>query len=107
MDNTSKAEILQIVEAVSRERGIPKGKLIEAMEQAVQTAGRKKYGLEHNISAQIDQNTGKISLFRVRKIVQKITNLVQDISLDEAVLIRADAVIGGEILEDLNIVIYL
>ena len=46
MDNFGKAEILQIVDAVSRERGIPKASLIEAMEQAVQIAGRKKYGLE-------------------------------------------------------------
>ncbi|MEM6339336.1 MAG: NusA N-terminal domain-containing protein, partial [Pseudomonadota bacterium] len=51
MDDFGKAEILQIVDAVSRERGIPKASLIEAMEQAVQIAGRKKYGLEQNISA--------------------------------------------------------
>ena len=55
MDNIGKAEILQIVDAVSRERGVSKAKLIEAMEQAVQIAGRKKYGLEQNISAQMTQ----------------------------------------------------
>ena len=61
MDNFGKAEILQIVDAVARERGVPKASLIDAMEQAVQIAGRKKYGLEQSISANIDQNTGKIS----------------------------------------------
>ena len=84
MDNIGKAEILQIVDAVSRERGVSKAKLIEAMEQAVQIAGRKKYGLEQNISAQIDQNTGKISLFRVRTIVDKVENTFQEISLEDA-----------------------
>ncbi|CAN0594528.1 unnamed protein product, partial [Ectocarpus sp. 12 AP-2014] len=101
MDNFGKAEILQIVDSVSRERGIPKASLIEAMEQAVQIAGRKKYGLEQNISAQIDQNTGKISLFRVREIVESIDNEVQQILLEDAIAIRPDAKIGESILEPL------
>ncbi len=99
MDNFGKAEILQIVDAVSRERGIPKAKLIEAMEQAVQTAGRKKYGLEQNISAQIDTNSGKISLYRIRKVVYEVDNSFQDIALEDALLIRADAKIDEEIFE--------
>ena len=99
MDNVGKAEILQIIDAVSRERGVSKAKLIEAMEQAVQVAGRKKYGLEQNISAQIDPNTGKISLFRVRVIVDKVENTFQEISLADAMLIRASAQKGEEILE--------
>ena len=101
MDNFGKAEILQIVDSVSRERGIPKASLIEAMEQAVQIAGRKKYGLEQNISAQIDQNTGKISLFRVREIVESIDNEVQQILLEDAIAIRPGAKIGENILEPL------
>ncbi len=99
MDNFGKAEILQIIDAVSRERGVPKAKLIEAMEQAVQIAGRKKYGLEQNISAQIDPNSGKISLFRVRKVVDEVENTFQEINLSDARSIKDDAVIGEEILE--------
>lgn len=101
MDNMSKAEILQIVDSVSRERGIPKTSLIEAMEMAVQVAGRKKYGMEQNISAKIDQNTGKISLFRVLEVVEVVENTFQQISLDEARVIRKDVKIGEEILEPL------
>ena len=101
MDKIGKAEILQIVDAVSRERGVSKAKLIEAMEQAVQIAGRKKYGLEQNISAQIDQNTGKISLFRVRTVVDKVENTFQEISLEDAREIRPEAENGEEILEPL------
>lgn len=101
MDNIGKAEILQIVEAVSRERGVPKAKLIEAMEQAVQIAGRKKYGHEQNISAQIDPNNGKISLYRIRKVVDKVENTFQDIALEDAMLVRADVKLGEEISEPL------
>jgi N utilization substance protein A len=101
MDNLGKAEILQIVDAVSRERGVPKASLVDAMEQAVQIAARKKYGLEQNINAHIDQNTGKISLFRVRAIVEEVENFVQQILLEDAIVIRPDAKLGEDILEPL------
>lgn len=101
MDNFSKAEILQIVDAVSRERNIPKKSLIEAMEQAVQTVGRKKYGLEQNISARIDHNTGKISLFRVREVVLNINNPVQQILLADTMAIQPNAKVGENIFEPL------
>ncbi|MFK7967607.1 MAG: transcription termination factor NusA [Rickettsiaceae bacterium] len=101
MSNVGNAEILQIVEAVSRERGIPRANLIDAMEQAVQVAGRKKYGHEHNIKAEINQNTGEIILYRVLKIVEKVENTFTEIDFSEALLIRADAKIDEEILEKL------
>ena len=96
-----KAEILQIVEAVSRERNIPKANLIDAMEQAVQFAARKKYGLEQNISARIDHNTGKISLFRVREVVKIVENVFTHIALEDAIAIQPDIKIGDEMLEPL------
>ncbi len=101
MDNMSKAEILQIVDSVSRERGIPKASLIQAMEESVQIAARKKYGMEQNINAQIDQNTGKISLFRIRNVVETVENTFLEIALDEAMSIQADIQIGDEIKEPL------
>ena len=101
MSNVGNAEILQIVEAVSRERGIPRANLIDAMEQAVQVAGRKKYGHEHNIKAEINQNTGEIILYRALKIVTKVENTFTEIALSDAMSIRADAKIDEEILEKL------
>ncbi|NRB11030.1 MAG: transcription termination/antitermination protein NusA [Rickettsiaceae bacterium] len=95
------AEILQIVEAVSRERGIPKASLIEAMEQAVQVAGRKKYGAEHNIRARIDENTGEILLYRVLEVVEDLQNSVTEILLEDALQIDSNATVGTEILEKL------
>lgn len=101
MSNVGNAEILQIVEAVSRERGIPRANLIDAMEQAVQVAGRKKYGHEHNIKAEINQNTGEIILYRALKIVTKVENTFTEIAFSDAMSIRADAKIDEEILEKL------
>lgn len=102
MDNLSaKSELLQIIESVASEKGIPKFGLIDAMEEAVQVAARKKYGFENIIKVEINQNTGKISLFRVREVVQSVEDVFQHISYDEAILLDPDVKIGQEILEPL------
>lgn len=101
MDNLGKAEILQIVDSVSREKNIPKANLINAMEEAMQIAARKKYGMEQNIEANIDQNTGKITLFRIREVVKSVENTFLEISLDEAISIDPITKIGGTIKEQL------
>lgn len=101
MINIGNAEIIQIVDAVARERGIPKAELIQAMEQAYQIAGRKKYGAEHNIRAKIDPNTGEIKLYRVLTIVEELENVITEISPKDALHLDPQAEIGGEILEEL------
>ena len=58
-------ELVQIAEAVAREKNIDKESVMEAMEQAIQIAGRRKYGHEHDIRAEIDRRSGAIKLFRV------------------------------------------
>lgn len=101
MSNPGNFEIIQIVDAVARERGIPKADLINAMEQAYQIAGRKKYGAEHNIKAEIDQNTGDIKLFRVMDIVENPEDSFTEIALDHARETKPDAELGEQILDPL------
>src|SRR5688572_13477978 len=62
-------ELLQIADAVAREKGLSKESILEAMEQSIQVAGRRKYGHEHDIRAHIDRKTGQIALTRVRTVV--------------------------------------
>jgi hypothetical protein len=59
-----RTELLQVADAVAREKGIEAAEVIEAMEQAIQKAGRAKYGQEHDIRAEIDRKTGEIRLRR-------------------------------------------
>jgi N utilization substance protein A len=101
MVNIGNVEILQIVEAVSREKGIPRDSLITAMEQAIQVAGRRKYGQEHNIKAEINRKTGEIKLFRELEIVEDVENYFSQISLDEAKAKDSAAEIGGFVHEPL------
>ncbi|WP_253307499.1 MULTISPECIES: transcription termination factor NusA [unclassified Rickettsia] len=99
MSNIGNVEILQIIDSVAREKGISKENLISAVEQAVQVAGRKKYGNEYNIKAQINKKTGEINLLRVLEIVEKVEDYLTQISLKDALEKTADAKIGDEIYE--------
>ena len=65
-------ELLQVADAVAREKNIDKEVVIVAMEEAIQKAGRSKYGYDHDIRAEIDRKTGDIQLFRYREVVDKI-----------------------------------
>lgn len=101
MVNIGNIEILQITEAVAREKGLSKDQLLAAMEQAIQAAGRKKYGYDHNIKAEINRKTGEIKLLRVLEVVEKVDNDFTQISLKDAKEKQADIKIGDEIHEPL------
>ena len=74
MDTTalSRTELLQVADAVAREKSIERDEVLEAMEQAISKAGRTKYGHEHDIRAEIDRKTGEIGLRRFREVVEEI-----------------------------------
>ncbi|HVG81777.1 MAG TPA: NusA N-terminal domain-containing protein, partial [Methylomirabilota bacterium] len=73
-------ELLQVADAVAREKGIERDEVLEAMEQAIQKAGRSKYGHEHDIRATIDRKTGDIRLARYRQVADPIENEFTQIS---------------------------
>lgn len=99
MVNVGNAEILQIIEAVSREKSISKEHLITVMEQAIQVAGRRKYGNEHNIRAEISRKNGEIKLFRVLEVVESPESYFTQISLTDAREQKSDVDLGDEIYE--------
>jgi N utilization substance protein A len=99
MMNLGNSEILQIADAVSREKGIARDTIISAMEQAIQTAGRRKYGLEHNIQAEINRKTGEVTLHRLLEVVETPENYVTQISLFDAKERDSDIELGGFIYE--------
>ncbi|MBL9036778.1 MAG: transcription termination/antitermination protein NusA, partial [Rhodospirillaceae bacterium] len=77
-------ELLQVADAVAREKSIDRDEVLTAMEQAIQKAGRSKYGHEHDIRANIDRKTGEIRLTRVREVVETVENEATQIPLQWA-----------------------
>ncbi len=94
-------ELLQVADNVAREKGIEADEVLEAMEQAIQKAGRSKYGLEHDIRAEIDRRTGDIKLARYREVVDEVENEVTQLPLEAARRIKPDAEVGDFIVDTL------
>ncbi|MXV43857.1 transcription termination/antitermination protein NusA [Saccharibacter sp. 17.LH.SD] len=67
-------ELLLVADAVCREKNIDREQVLEAMEQAIQKAGRAKYGHEKDIRATIDRKTGEVRLSRWTEVVETVEN---------------------------------
>ncbi len=77
-------ELIRIAESVAHEKGIGVDEVIVAMEQAIQTAARRKYGQEHQIVAEVDRKTGEIGLYRELEVSEEIEDPAIQIALTEA-----------------------
>src|SRR3546814_19913436 len=68
----ARTELLQVADAVAREKSIERDEVLEAMEQAISKAGRAKYGHEHDIRAEIDRKSGEVRLRRYREVIDEV-----------------------------------
>ncbi len=98
--SANKLEILQIADAVAREKGIERELVIQAMEEAMQKAARARYGMENDIRASIDHKTGETTLKRVTTVVETVENDHTEMSLKEARRRDPDADVG-DVIEEL------
>jgi N utilization substance protein A len=97
----ARPELLQVADTVARDKGIDRDEVLEAMEQAVQKAGRSKYGQEYDIRAEIDRRNGEIRLLRFREVVETIENEATQIALEAAQRLNPEAEIGDFITDPL------
>ena len=84
MENIPRIELIQVAEAVAREKLIDKEDVILAMEDAIQRAARSKYGLERDIRATVNRNNGAISIEQYTQVVQEVEDESTQMSLEEA-----------------------
>lgn len=97
-------ELLQVADTVAREKNIDRKIVIEAMEEAIQKAGRSKYGHDHDIRAKIDEKSGEITLKRYREIVEndaEIENEVAQMTVDQAQRFQKGIKAGEFIIDEL------
>ena len=99
--SANRLELLQIADAVAREKSIDKAIVIEALEDAIQKAARSRYGAENEIRAQIDPKTGEIKLNRLQEVVEEVENEATEISLEDARVRNPAAVVGDFLTEPL------
>lgn len=94
-------ELLQVAEAVAREKNIEREEVLEAMENAIQKAGKAKYGLEHDIRATIDRKTSEIILQRYREVVEIVEDEATQMSLKDVQHYDKSLKVGDFLIESL------
>ena len=97
----ARPELLLVADAVAREKSIDRDEVLEAMEQAIQKAGRAKYGHEKDIRATIDRKTGDVRLSRWTEVVEAAENEDTQIPLHIALRFKPEIKLGEFIVDPL------
>ena len=85
-------DIKRVVEQISRDKGIDRNVLIQALEEALKSAARKKYGNEIDIEVQYNEDTGEIEVFQFKEVVEQIDEPDLQIGLAEGRKLDPEAV---------------
>jgi N utilization substance protein A len=102
--SANRLELLQIADAVAREKQIDKEIVLQAIEEAFQKAARARYGAEHDIRAAIDPKTGELALTRVVTVVDDAEEIENDYAnqrLSDALKVDKEAFVGKQYVETL------
>lgn len=95
--SANKLELLQIADAVAREKSIDKAIVIEAMAEAIEKGAKARYGQDTNIRVDIDQKTGEMKLQRLLDVVQIVEDPATQIEIERAQDRNPDAQLGDVI----------
>ena len=99
--SANRLELLQIADAVAREKAIDRGIVIAAMEDAIAKAARSRYGVETDVHAEIEPKTGDLRLTRHMLVVESVENPSNQITLEEARKRHPAAQVGDTIADPL------
>ncbi len=97
----ARPELLLVADAVAREKSIDREEVLEAMEQAIQKAGRAKYGHEKDIRATIDRRSGDVRLSRWTEAVETVENEETQIPIHIARKFKPEINVGEFIVDPL------
>ncbi|UMY17789.1 transcription termination factor NusA [Methylobacterium organophilum] len=99
--SANRLELLQIADAVAREKVIDRQIVIEAMEEAIAKAARSRYGAETDVHAEIDAKSGALRLSRHLLVVEEVENDAREITVDQARRYNPAAQVGDVISDTL------
>lgn len=91
-----------VIDQVVKEKGIDRKVIIEALEQAILTASRKKYGHHGEIEVRYNEEIGEVELFQFKQVVEEVKNPGTEISLEEAKALDSEAEVGDSLGVKLN-----
>jgi len=86
-----------ILDQVSREKGIPKKVIVEALEEAILKAAAKVFGEERSLEAAYNTEKGQVELFQYMEVVNEVENPDTEITLEQAIIVDSEAEVGDEL----------
>jgi N utilization substance protein A len=91
------SDIKRVVEQVSRDKGIDREVLIKALEEALRSAARKKYGNKMDIEVQYNEESGEIEVFQFMEVAEVVTEPETEISLSEGRKLDPECEVGDSL----------
>ncbi len=96
------SDLKRIIDQISRDRGFDKRLLISAIEEAVQSAARKKLGSRREIEVRYNEEYGEVEVFQFRSVVEEAEDEQTEISFAEAILLDPEVRLGDELGEKME-----
>jgi len=91
------SDLKRIIDQISRDRGFDKALLIEAIEEAVQSAARKKLGSRRDIEVRYNEEYGEVEIFQFRIVVEEVADEQTEIAYSDAVKLDPDVRMNDEL----------
>lgn len=96
------SDLKRIIDQISRDRGFDKELLIEAIEEAVQSAARKKLGSRRDIEVRYNEEYGEVEIFQFRSVVEEVEDEQTEIDFEEAKELDPEVQLGDELGEKME-----
>jgi len=91
------SDLAKMIEQVSREKGVDPRVLINALEEAVRAAARKKHGPDYELEVSYNEEAGEIEVFEFKEVVEDVTNRHLEVSLEEAKQLDIESELGDSL----------
>jgi len=91
------SELKRLIDQVSREKGIDRQTLISALEEAIKSAIKKKYGSRMDLDVTFNEEFGEIEAFQFKAVLEKVTDPDKEITFKEALKVDPECQIGDEL----------
>jgi N utilization substance protein A len=90
-------DLLRTIDQIHRDKGIDSKVLIEALEEAVSSAVKKKFGADYELEVSFNREMGEIEVFEFKEVVEKVTDERLQVSLEEARTLDPESEIGDSL----------
>ena len=96
-------DLNRVIEQVSKEKGIDREILVQALENAMVSAAKKTFGAERSFEAQYNPEIGEVELFEAKVVVEEVTDPETEITIEEArETLDPDVEVGDELLTKMD-----